>query len=232
MIIDIIIVAVILLFTLLGVWRGIARTLLNLVGMIVGMLLSRWLSNGLALWIYAAFIKPSVTASLEEQIMKNGFSEAVAKSLKEAMEHTLEAVPQWLDSIISSVFAPLGIRYEDLQNGMFIGKDQASSIANAIEEPLSRIIIAVLSMILMVVLFLVIMLIIKMIIRAILRAVHATGLSGINHFFGGILGFAEGFAFVFLAINIFYVIMTSASPGFKLDPQTYGVIFQTLCIMG
>lgn len=224
MIIDIIIVAVILLFTLLGVWRGIARTLLNLVGMIVGMLLSRWLSNGLALWIYAAFIKPSVTASLEEQIMKNGFSEAVAKSL--------EAVPQWLDSIISSVFAPLGIRYEDLQNGMFIGKDQASSIANAIEEPLSRIIIAVLSMILMVVLFLVIMLIIKMIIRAILRAVHATGLSGINHFFGGILGFAEGFAFVFLAINIFYVIMTSASPGFKLDPQTYGVIFQTLCIMG
>jgi uncharacterized membrane protein required for colicin V production len=224
MIIDIIIVAVILLFTLLGVWRGIARTLLNLVGMIVNMLLSRWLSNGLALWIYAAFIKPSVTASLEEQIMKNGFSEAVAKSL--------EAVPQWLDSIISSVFAPLGIRYEDLQNGMFIGKDQASSIANAIEEPLSRIIIAVLSMILMVVLFLVIMLIIKMIIRAILRAVHATGLSGINHFFGGILGFAEGFAFVFLAINIFYVIMTSASPGFKLDPQTYGVIFQTLCIMG
>ncbi len=224
MIIDIIIVAVILLFTLLGIWRGIARTLLNLVGMIVGMLLSRWLSNGLALWIYAAFIKPSVTASLEEQIMKNGFSEAVAKSL--------EAVPQWLDSIISSVFAPLGIRYEDLQNGMFIGKDQASSIANAIEEPLSRIIIAVLSMILMVVLFLVIMLIIKMIIRAILRAVHATGLSGINHFFGGILGFAEGFAFVFLAINIFYVIMTSASSGFKLDPQTYGVIFQTLCIMG
>ena len=224
MIIDIIIVAVILLFTVLGVWRGIARTLLNLVGMIVNMLLSRWLSNGLALWIYAAFIKPSVTASLEEQIMKNGFSEAVAKSL--------EAVPQWLDSIISSVFAPLGIRYEDLQNGMFIGKDQASSIANAIEEPLSRIIIAVLSMILMVVLFLVIMLIIKMIIRAILRAVHATGLSGINHFFGGILGFAEGFAFVFLAINIFYVIMTSASPGFKLDPQTYGVIFQTLCIMG
>ena len=224
MIIDIIIVAVILLFTVLGVWRGIARTLLNLVGMIVNMLLSRWLSNGLALWIYAAFIKPSVTASLEEQIMKNGFSEAVAKSL--------EAVPQWLDSIISSVFAPLGIRYEDLQNGMFIGKDQASSIANAIEEPLSRIIIAVLSMILMVVLFLVIMLIIKMIIRAILRAVHATGLSGINHFFGGILGFAEGFAFVFLAINIFYVIMTSASSGFKLDPQTYGVIFQTLCIMG
>ena len=224
MIIDIIIVAVILLFTLLGVWRGIARTLLNLVGMIVGMLLSRWLSNGLALWIYAAFIKPSVTASLEEQIMKNGFSEAVAKSL--------EAVPQWLDSIISSVFAPLGIRYEDLQNGMFIGRDQASSIAQAIEEPLSRIIIAVLSMVLMVVLFLVIMLIIKMIIRAILRAVHATGLSGINHFFGGILGFAEGFAFVFLAINIFYVIMTSASPSFKLDPQTYGVIFQTLCIMG
>ena len=224
MIIDIIIVAVILLFTVLGVWRGIARTLLNLVGMIVGMLLSRWLSNGLALWIYAAFIKPSVTASLEEQIMKNGFSEAVAKSL--------EAVPQWLDSIISSVFAPLGIRYEDLQNGMFIGKDQASSIAQAIEEPLSRIIIAVLSMILMVVLFLVIMLIIKMIIRVILRAVHATGLSGINHFFGGILGFAEGFAFVFLAINIFYVIMTSASSGFKLDPQTYGVIFQTLCIMG
>ena len=224
MIIDIIIVAVILLFTLLGVWRGIARTLLNLVGMIVNMLLSRWLSNGLALWIYAAFIKPSVTASLEEQIMKNGFSEAVAKSL--------EAVPQWLDSIISSVFAPLGIRYEDLQNGMFIGKDQASSIAQAIEEPLSRIIIAVLSMVLMVVLFLVIMLIIKMIIRAILRAVHATGLSGINHFFGGILGFAEGFAFVFLAINIFYVIMTSASSGFKLDPQTYGVIFQTLCIMG
>ena len=224
MIIDIIIVAVILLFTVLGVWRGIARTLLNLVGMIVGMLLSRWLSNGLALWIYATFIKPSVTASLEEQIMKNGFSEAVAKSL--------EAVPQWLDSIIGTVFTPLGISYDDLQKGMFIGQDQANSIAKAIEEPLSRIIIAVISIALMMVIFLVITMIFKLIIRAIMQAVRVSGLSGINHFFGGILGLTEGFVFVFLAINIFYVIMTSASPQFKLDPQTYGVIFQTLCIMG
>lgn len=224
MTIDIIIIVAVLLFTVLGAWRGIARTLLNLVGLVVGMLLSRWISNGLALWIYATFLKPAVTANLEEQIMKNGVSEAIAKSL--------EAVPQWLDAIISAVFTPLGISYEDLQNGMFIGKHQASSIAKAIEEPLSRIIIAVLSMALMLVLFLVMMMIIKMIIRVILRAVHATGLSGINHFFGGILGFAEGFVFVFLAINIFYVIMTSASPSFKLDAQTYGAIFRTLCIMG
>ena len=224
MLIDAIIIIVILAFVVIGAWRGILRTLLNLVAMIINMLLSRWISNSLALWIYSSFLRPAITANLEDQIAKNGFSEAVAQSL--------EVIPKWLDSIIGTVFTPLGISYDDLQKGMFIGQDQANSIAKAIEEPLSRIIIAVISIALMMVIFLVITMIFKLIIRAIMQAVRFSGLSGINHFFGGILGLTEGFVFVFLAINIFYVIMTSASSQFKLDPQTYGVIFQTLCIMG
>lgn len=222
MIVDIILILIVLLFICIGAFRGFARTLLNLIGTVLNLVLSRFLSALLANWVYTAFIQPTVLSNLETSIVNNGFSEAVANSLK--------SVPEWLDTLLATVFAPLGLTLEDLQKGVFIGDNQARQLAQVIEEPLGKLIIAVLSICLMLLLFFVFLVIIKLIIRAVLKLFDLPGISGINRFFGAVLGALEGIVLICIAINIFYVIMTSTDPNYFSDPMWSGTLFRALCI--
>ena len=57
MISDLIIVAVIVGFVVIGAVRGMARTLLNLAGMVLNVMLSHFLAGAISGWIYSTFIR-------------------------------------------------------------------------------------------------------------------------------------------------------------------------------
>lgn len=222
MISDLIIAAVIIGFIVIGAIRGFARTLLNFAGLVLNLMLSHFLSGVISGWIYTTFIQKVILSNLELEIAKNGFSEAVANSMKSA--------PDWVNTMLNTFFAPMGVNTGNLQKGIIIDDTQAQQLAKTIEQPMSEIIIAVLNVIVMTVLFFLFMIIIKLIIRAILKFFRLSALSGINHFFGGIFGCIEGIVFVCLAINIFYVIMTYASPALTDNHQYFGTLFRALCV--
>ena len=222
MISDLIIVAVIVGFVVLGAVRGMARTLLNLAGMVLNVMLSHFLAGAISGWIYSTFIQKVILSNLESGIASNGYSDTVANSM--------QSVPGWVTSMLNTFFAPLGVNTENLQKGIIIDGTQAQQLAKTIEQPLSEIITAVLNIIVMAVLFFIFMVIIKLIIRAVLKFFSIPAISGINHLFGGIIGCLEGIVFVCLAINIFYVIMTYASPALTDNHQYFGTLFRALCV--
>lgn len=222
MISDIIIIAVIITFIIIGAVRGLARTILNLAGLAINIMLTQWLSGLLSSWIYETFIQQGVLDSLQTQIVQNGFSDAAANSF--------DALPDWVSSLIASVFSPFGISLEDLQRGVFISDTQAQSIAQSIEQPLSNIIIAVLTFVLAILLFIIFLILIKVLIKFVLKFFEISVISKINHILGAVLGCVEGIAFVWVAINIFYVIMTYASPTFSENSTYFGQIFNMLCL--
>lgn len=222
MIADIIIIVIIAIFTVLGAMRGFLRTLLNLAAMALNLFLSNFVGGALAGTVYRTWIQPVILQNLEAEILKNGFSDTMA--------HSLQSVPQWLHSLLASVFTPMGISMDELQKGVLISKDQAQTIAKTIEQPLGSVITAVLGMVITVVLFLLLTLIVKLILHAALRRLRGVPIGGMNHLFGGIFGLLEGIIFVCIAINIFYVIMTYASPSFFENAQNFGTIFRALCV--
>ena len=222
MISDLIIIAVFIGFIVIGAVRGFARTLLNFAGLVLDLMLSHFLSGVISGWIYTTFIQKVILSNLEAEIAKNGFSEAVANSMQSA--------PNWVNVMLNTFFAPLGVNTGNLQKGIIIDGAQAQQLAKTIEQPMSEIIIAVLNIIVMTALFFIFMIVIKLIIRAILKAFKVPVLSGINHIFGGIFGCIEGIVFVCLAINIFYVIMTYASPALTDNHQYFGTLFRALCV--
>ena len=222
MISDLIIAALIIGFIVIGAVRGFAKTLLNFAGLVLNIMLSRFLSGLISGWIYTTFIQKVILSNLETEIAKNGFSETAANSM--------QTVPDWVTAMLNSFFAPLGVNTGNLQKGIIIDGSQAQQLAKTIEQPMSEIIIAVLNIIVMTVLFFLFMIVIKLIIRAILKVFRIPVLSGINHFFGGIFGCIEGIVFVCLAINIFYVIMTYASPALTDNKQYFGTLFRALCV--
>lgn len=223
MIADIIIIVIVILFIILGVRRGFARTLLNFLGTIFCAFLASTLSDWLAQWIYKTFLQQSVLQNIERSINENGASYAISNSL--------DALPKWLSGTVTGIFGIFGAGTEDVQQGVSSTiQEQSHAMAQAIEEPLGAIVIMVFSAILMLILFILLMCIVKFLVKRISRVFEIPVIKQINHFLGGFLGAAEGIVFVWVAINLFYVIMMFANPAFAENKGIFGSIFHAMCV--
>ena len=211
---DIIIVVLVLLYMLFGAMRGFLKTITGLVATVFSALLANWLSAPIGTWFYTTFIRATVLTNIEQEITKNGFSSAVSSSL--------QSLPDWLSKMVASIFAPWGIDMDDLQKGVLINNQQAQQISHTIEEPIGQMISS---------LFIVLKIILKLIFNAIIRLFRGSSRpGGVDRFFGGLFGFAEGTLVVLIAIHIVYMIMSLCNPAVSDDPMVFGKLFNTLCL--
>ena len=223
MISDIIIVVLVLLFTMIGALRGFLKTICSLVATVLGAMLASWLSTPLGTWIYTTFIRTTVLTNIEQEITKNGFSSAVSNSL--------QSLPDWLGKMVGAAFAPWGISMDDLQKGVLINNQTAQQISHTIEEPIGKMISAFFAIIASIILFFVLSLIIKLILNGIIRLLRrSSSPGGVDRFFGGLFGFAEGTLIVLVGIHIVYLIMALCNPAVSDDPMVFGKLFNTLCL--
>ena len=223
MISDIIIVVLVMLYTMFGAMRGFLKTITGLAATVLSAMLVNWLSAPIGTWIYNTFIQPTVLTNIEQEITKNGFSSAVGNSM--------QSLPDWVSKMVSSVFAPLGISMDNLQKGVLINNQQAQQISHTIEEPIGKMISALFAIIAAVVLFILLSIILRLIFNAIIRLIRGSSRpGGVDRFFGGLFGFAEGTLTVLIAIHIVYLIMSLCNPAASDDPMVFGKLFNTLCL--
>ena len=112
MITDIIIVAVIVLFAAIGVKRGLAKTILNIAGLVLAAISAYYLSSFLSQLIYDAFIKQTVINNIQQIIEQNG--------IDYALSNCLEAVPQWINGILSFIIGIFGMSLNEYQNQLVL----------------------------------------------------------------------------------------------------------------
>ena len=224
MVSDIIIVVMLILFTLIGALRGFLRTILNLVAAFFSALIANWLSAPVGTWFYTTFVRQSLLSNLEHEITQSGFSGAVANSLR--------SLPDWVANMVSTAFAPLGVSMDDLQKGVLINDAQAQQIARSIEEPIGKLLTALFAVIAAIILFVVLLLVLKLVVNGLIRLLRGGKRTpgGIDRFFGGLFGFAEGILIVLAGIHIVYMIMSLCNPAISDDPTYFGTLFNTLCI--
>ncbi len=221
MISDIIIIVIVVLFLLLGIRRGLAKSILNLAGIIVSAFIANMAANWLSSWIYTTFIQQGVVTNISDMIQSN--------SSKYAIENCFDALPDWLNSAISGVANFLGTSTTEIAGTFSVSQSTSTSIAQAIEKPVGEFVVALFAVALVAVLFIIIFVLVKFLIRFIAKFFEFPVIRQINKFLGGILGFAEGVVFVFLAINIFYVIMSYINPTFLNNSLVSGNLFKFLC---
>ena len=126
MITDIIIIAVIVLFTAIGVKRGLAKTLLNLAGLFVTAISAYYLSSFLSQLIYDSFLKQTVINNIQQMVEQNG--------IDYALSNCLEAVPQWINGILSFIGGILGMSLNEFQNQLSVLSEISSSASQVIES--------------------------------------------------------------------------------------------------
>lgn len=217
---NIIIIVIIAVFMLIGIKRGIAKTLLNVAGVIAAVMLSDFIATFLSDWIYDTFLRQNIINNLTEMIQNN--------SVTYAAENSVDALPAWIKGIVEFLTGLFGGTTSSIVDGVTFSND-LSSVAAAIEKPLGAAVTAILSVILLIILFIIIFIFIKMLIRFALKFFKIPVIRQINQFFGGVLGVCEGIIFVFVAINIFYAIMSYTNPAILSLSYVTGDLFKFFC---
>lgn len=218
MITDIIIVAVIVLFAAIGVKRGLAKTILNIAGLVLAAISAYYLSSFLSQLIYDAFLKQTVINNIQQIIEQNG--------IDYALSNCLEALPQWINGILSFIIGIFGMSLNEYQNQLVLSSDFSSSTSQAVENVLAPVVSSVFGMILLVILFILIFIIVKKLIKHISRVFNIPVVKQINQLLGGIFGLAEGLLIVFIAVNIFVIVTEFSNPALLNNELFSGAVFR------
>lgn len=218
MITDIIIVAVMVLFAAIGVKRGLAKTILNIAGLVLAAISAYYLSSFLSQLIYDAFLKQTVINNIQQIIEQNG--------IDYALSNCLEAVPQWINGILSFIIGIFGMSLNEYQNQLVLSSDFSSSTSQAVENVLAPVVSSVFGMILLVILFILIFIIVKKLIKLISRVFNIPVVKQINQLLGGIFGLAEGLLIVFIAVNIFVIVTEFSNPALLNNELFSGAVFR------
>lgn len=222
MIVDIIIIAIIVLFVIIGVKRGLAKTILNLAGLVLTAVSAYYISSFLSQLFYDMFIKQTVITNTQQIIEQNGIDYAVS--------NCLEAVPQWVNGIISFIVGAFGISLNEFQNQITVPANISSSASQVIESVLAPIVTSVLSIILVIILFIIILIIVKKLVKLVLRIFNIPVIKQINQFLGGIVGLAEGLLIVFIAVNVISMAAGFSNPDLLSNGMFNGGIFKFFAI--
>lgn len=222
MIVDIIIIAIIVLFVIIGVKRGLAKTILNLAGLVLTAVSAYYISSFLSQLFYDMFIKQTVITNTQQIIEQNGIDYAVS--------NCLEAVPRWINGIISFIVGAFGINLNEFQNQITVPANISSSASQVIESVLAPVVTSVLSIILVIILFIIILIIVKKLVKLVLRIFNIPVIKQINQFLGGIFGLAEGLLIVFIAVNIISMVAGFSNPDLLSNGMFNGEIFKFFSI--
>lgn len=218
MIIDIIIIAVIVLFTAIGVKRGLAKTLLNLAGLVVTAISAYYLSSFLSQLIYDSFLKQTVINNIQQIIEQNG--------IDYALSNCLEAVPQWINGILSFIIGIFGMSLSEYQNLLVPSSSFSTSTSQAVETVVGPVVTSVFGMILLFVFFIIILIIVKKLVKLISKVFNIPVVKQINQLLGGVFGLAEGLVIVFIAVNIFDIVTFFTNPALLNNELFDSAIFK------
>lgn len=188
---DIIIIAIIVLFIVIGVKRGIARTILGIIGLFVTYAAANIMSEWLSQLIYNSFLEETVIENINFYMDSYGLSYLI--------DNSMTVLPEWISWLVSL----FGGGSENVSRCVLQTDDFSSGNASrVISETIETMTVSAIKVILMIILFIVIFILVKKLVRLVSKVFKAPVLKQINCFFGGVLGAVNGVLFVWIAVNL------------------------------
>lgn len=215
MLADIIIVAIIILFIIIGVKHGIARTILGIIGLFVTYAVANGLSDWLSQAIYNSFLEETVVENVNNYMNTHG--------LEYLIDNCLSAIPEWIRWLVSLFGggSETVTRYV-LQTDGFAVSNASSVISGALET----MTVSAMRIVLMIVVFIIVYILIKKLIKLVLKVFKAPVLRQVNGFFGGVLGAVNGVLCVWIAVNLICVIAQITANDITSNELINGSLFR------
>ncbi len=207
-ILDISVVAIILIFLLIGLKNGMAKTLFSLIKTIVAVVVSILLGQLAAQAIYESFIKTNLISDMEKAI-----NDASGGHLDE-IENALNQVPNFIINLLPN----FGIDTSSISSDT----NSSQGLANNIESTISPVIVLILSAICILLIYIIVSLLLKLLDKLISKIVKLPVINGADRILGGVFGVAIGLVIVMglvFVIKIFVPYIDAQISQAILNPQ-------------
>ncbi len=222
-IVDLLLLAVVIYFVVIGMKRGFVRTLLSFLSKIASAFVAVFVTDKYDDLIYGKFFKESVISSIDEHL-----SASVADDVSQQISDVLKSVP----GSASRILEALGIDFSSL--GDFVsssmGKGEASDF---IEQTLAGpITVFVCRIIIFAIAFALLSFVFGILINVVCRIVELPVLRTANKALGGVLGLLNGLIIIlvlsYVCIIVSVFLDNSEFSGIINDSQVIEILTSTM----
>lgn len=220
MLADIIIIAIIVLFIIIGVKRGIARSVLGIIGLFVTYAVANGLSDWLSQAIYSSFLEETVVANVNDYMNSYG--------LEYLLNNSFSALPEWIRWLVSLFGGSSENLAESVSQTVGFAESNAT---NMVTQALEGVTVSAMRIVLMIVLFIVAYIIVRKLIKLVLKLFKAPVLKQVNGFFGGVLGAVNGVLCVWIFVNVLCVIAQITANDITSNELIDGYLFRLFSFM-
>lgn len=188
---DGIVVAVVVLFALLGLRKGFIKSLAGLIGAIAALIVALTVSRFAAEWIFNAWIRTPLLETITRSLTESGATTA---------EGIVEALPGYLQNLLGWA----GGETASLNSAIASSSD---TVARVLVTVLSPAIINLLMIVLTIVLFVIFLLLIRLLLRLLNKVAQAPILRQVNGLLGFLFGIGKGILIVWLLCALVAVVV-------------------------
>ena len=207
-ILDLIVIAIIILFAFFSAKQGFVRVVLEVVGLIAATVLAFAVSNPLAGVTYDKFIEPSLIEAFEEEIGSMADTELNIEAEKKALES--------LPDFVSENYERLGFSMEKFSDTLNENIEKgASAAAGAVsQEVIKPVAVNILALLYAAIIMFILSFVVKFIAKSVNKLFSFSIAGKLNRFLGGLVGILKGVIFSVFFCGLIWLLVSFTQNGF------------------
>ncbi len=211
---DVIIVAIVVLYALRGWRKGFFRSLMGLIGAMIALVAALTVSRFLSQWIFDAFIRTPLAASITQTMAETGASTASG---------IMSALPQFLRELVGWT----GNSAQELQN---LISSSAGPAADILVNIISPLVINLIMIVAAIVLFIIFLIIVRLLLRLLNKVTKVPVIKQLNGILGFLLGIGKGIIIVWMLCALVSIIVPLFGPSaqWAQDAMDHSYVFRAL----
>lgn len=202
-ILDILVIAIILIYAFISAKRGFMRTAIELVGFVLAVYLSFAVGGAVADGIYGSVVEPAIVDTIVDTV-----DETTTNSINGAVDAVWQGMPE----LITKAAGNLGVTSDAVKSDISAQafntesfEELAQQVADSVARP---VVIPLIKTVVGFILFVILLFVVKILARIVNRAFSLPLIGGLNRTLGGILGAAKG---VIIAAVVCILISTAVA---------------------
>ncbi len=213
MLYDIIFVAIIVIFTVIGIKRKASKTLRGLAVIVLAFFCALWLSNLFGSLFYDSFVRGGIV---------NLVNDRITSANVETNENLIDVVLGAIPTIAFSILGYFGSNAGDIETYLAQEATGGSEyIAESVGELLKAPISGVISFVLLIIFFIIFVILFNLISRPLLKLFNLPVISTFDSILGGVFGVLEGILAVMFCAVLIHLLLPTVSGNIYIFTEEY-----------
>lgn len=216
MLLDLIFLAVIIAFIIIGAVRGLAKVIMNIAAVVASCVLSNVYSSVVAEWIFDSFVRADLINKLNSAVSQTEIT----------LSGAMEKLPGWVSSVVSLFCSIFGFDEQRLSESFLKNTiTTQTTSAQLTDDFVKPIVTGIFTFFIAIIMFILLMVVFKLIIKLVNKLFELPILNPINRVLGGVFGAVEGVVVAIICIALIATILNLNNSASTVTEGISGIAF-------